>query len=449
MKSYYALFLLGIAACKLSAEAPPSRLYRTPIVDRSVLVVIYMAARNDLSMYAETHIRQLLNLGSSDRVKIFVHLDLQKRDEPFVTQNFFVEKNKLLPIGEEGPKDSGKKETLIEAASMAYEQFPADEVVLVLWNHGTGPLEPKITPTINQWDLWHVDERTGKIDLEQSVGYIDRFSPGEGSFNQPKGICFDDSTGSYLTINDLTEAIEHISKNVIKKKFSIIACDACLMAGADVFIGLHPYADYFVASQEVELGLGYKYDLIVEPLVHDKVCCGEELACHFVDAFKEYYSPKIDFYTHVAIDLSYSEQLENNIDKLARCLSFGLQHQQDKTVKEAIRLSRHKKHCIRFNEPTYLDLGSLYSNLLKNLDMCVLSDANTMHFKHVLLAILKEGLTLIHNAVKANVVGSKHAYASGMSIYFPEFLIHKSYKLNAFAQQTYWLSFLEEYVASR
>ncbi len=77
------------------------------------------------------------------------------------------------------------------------------------------------------------------------------------------------------------------------------------MAGADVFIGLHPVCDFFVASQEVELGLGYQYDRIVEPLVHDEVCCGEELACHFVQAFKEYYSPKIDFYTHAAIDLSY------------------------------------------------------------------------------------------------------------------------------------------------
>ncbi len=440
------IFLIGISACQLTAQDTP--LYRTPAL-RSVLVVIYMAARNDLSMYAETHIRQLLELGSSDRVKIFVHLDLQKPGEPYITKNFFVEKDKLIPVGKDGPMDSGKKQTLIATTAMAYEKFPADEVVLVLWNHGTGPIEPKLTPSVNQWELWHVNERTGKIDLDQSVGYIDRFSPGEGSFNQTKGICFDDATGNYLTIAELTDAIRYISHNVIRKKFSIIACDACLMAGVDVFIGLNPYADYFVASQEVELGLGYKYDRIVEPLVHDEICCGEELACHFVHAFKEYYSPKIDFYTHAAIDLSYGEQLEGNLDKLARCLSYGLQHQKDKTVKEAIRLSRHKKYCIRFNEPTYIDLGNLYSNLLKNIDMCSLKDADDRAFKNILLEILKEGITIIHDAVKANEVGSKHAHASGMSIYFPEFIVHKSYQSNAFAQKTFWLSFLKEYVASR
>lgn len=448
-KLMWLLACLGayFSSTQLHAETSP-RLYRKP-PERSVLVIIYMAARNDLSMYAETHIRQLLNLGSTDRVKLFVHLDLQKNDEPFITKNFFVEKNKLFNIGGDSPMDSGKKETLIKATSMAYQEFPADEVVLVLWNHGTGPIEPTIAPSINQWELWHVDERSGKIELDQSVGYIDRFSPGEGSFNEPKGICFDDSTGHYLTTNDLADAIAYISQQVIHKKFSIIACDACLMGGADVFLELHQYANYFVASQEVELGLGYQYDRIVEPLIRNEVCCGEELACHFVNSYKEYYSPKIDFYTHSAIDLSYAQDLATNIGKLAHSLRYGLAHQKEKSVKEAIRLSRHKKHCIRFNEPTYLDLGCLYANLLNNVPLCVLEDADTQAFKQELTATLHEGLRLIKKAVKANEVGSKHERACGMSIYFPEFIIHKSYKENSFAQHTHWLTFLQEYVASR
>jgi len=422
-------------------------LYRKP-PERSVLVIVYMAARNDLSIYAETHIKQLLNLGSSDRVKLFVHLDLQKSDEPFVSKNFFVEKNRLIPVGQEKPMDSGKKETLIQAATMAYQQFPAQEVVLILWNHGTGPIEPAVTHSIHPWELLRVDERSGKIDLDDSIGYLERLAPGEGSFNEPKGICFDDVTGNYLTIQDLTEAIGLLSREIIHKKFSIVACDACLMAGADVFLELHPYVDYFVASQEVELGLGYQYDYIVEPLVKNEICCGEELACHFVRAYKEYYRPKIDFYTHAAIDLTYAPYLKANIDNLAQCLSFGLTHQKEKSVKEAIRLSRHKKNCIRFNEPTYLDLGSLYRNMLKNVPLCVLENANTQTYKEELTAILHEGLSLIKKAVKANEAGNKHEKTSGISIYFPEFIIHKSYKQNNFACNTHWLSFLQMYVSS-
>lgn len=158
-------------------------------------------------------------------------------------------------------------------------------MVLILSNHGTGPIEPTTVPSINQWEMWQVNNKSGKIDLDQSVGYIDRFSPGEGSYNQTKGICFDDSTGCYLTIEKLTQAIGYISRSVIKKKFSIVACDACLMAGADVFVGLKPYAHYFVGSQEVELGLGYKYDRLIEGLINNTATNSEDLACHFVNVF--------------------------------------------------------------------------------------------------------------------------------------------------------------------
>ncbi len=214
-----------------------------------------------------------------------------------------------------------------------------------------------------------------------------------------------------------------------------------------MFTGFNEYVDYYVASQEVELGIGYKYDALVAPLVNDIVCCGEELACHFVQSYKEYYSPKIDFYTHVAIDLSYAQALENNIDALAQLLLYGLQHQKNKSVKEAIRLSRHKKYCIRFNEPTFIDLGNFYHNLLTHIDSCSLKTNQGPIFKQKLSQILSQGLDLIKVAVKANEVGSKHEQACGISIYFPEFVIHRSYKRNAFAKRTNWLNFLQTYVS--
>lgn len=217
--------------------------------------------------------------------------------------------------------------------------------------------------------------------------------------------------------------------------------------GADVFTGFHHYVDYYVASQEVELGIGYKYDAIVKPLIYDEICCGEELACHFVQAFKEYYSPKIDFYTHVALDLSYAEALEKNIESLSKLLIYGLYYQQGKTVKEALRLSRHKKYCARFNEPTYIDLGNFYDNLLTHIDRCSLTNGKTESFRKKLFTLLTEGRDIIHDAVRANEVGSKHEQATGISIYFPEFIIHRSYLGNSFANKTHWLTFLQEYVS--
>ena len=72
---------------------------------------------------------------------------------------------------------------------------------------------------------------------------------------------------------------------------------------------------------------------------------------------------------------------------------------------------------------------------------------DTKQYQQALFTILSQGVSLMQDAVKANVSGSKHEYASGISIYFPEFIIHKSYHHNSFAQQTHWLEFLKEYVA--
>ena len=192
-----------------------------------------------------------------------------------------------------------------------------------------------------------------------------------------------------------------------------------------------------ITSLKNHLTKAARNPLVIKRLLHDI----------FIKAFKQYYSPKIDFYTHVAIDLSYGEELENNIDTLAKLLMYGLHYQEKKTVKEAIRLSRHKKYCIRFNEPTYIDLGNFYDNLLTHIASCSLSNDQDEVFKKKLHTVLTNGLDLIHKAVKANEVGSKHEHASGISIYFPEFIIHRSYKNNEFAKRTHWLKFLQEYVA--
>jgi hypothetical protein len=378
--------------------------FKAPPGPRSTLVVIYMAARNDLSIFAERHIRQLQNLGSTDQVKIFVHLDTLKTAPGFHTdstidgelsRNFFIDKNRLLQIGPEHMQDSGKKETLIETVKTAYSYFPAEEVVLILWNHGHGPIEAVIQNS-EPYDMWRIHSSKETVDLDDSIGYLDRLTSGEFSLHQPKGICSDDVTGSYLTISDLTEALRIISQEVIKKKIGILACDACTMAGADVFCGLSPYVKYFVASQEVEMGLGYKYDLLMKPLLSGIIRTPSIFACHFVNAYKEFYSQKMDYYTHCAIDLAESSALERNIDELSLWLILGLEHQHKKTIKDAIRLSRHKNHCIRFNEPTFLDLGNLYRNLLKNLHLCTLTTPEaTEHFRKSVSSVLTEGINLI------------------------------------------------------
>ena len=219
------------------------------------------------------------------------------------------------------------------------------------------------------------------------------------------------------------------------------------MAAADVFIGLEPYVHYFIGSEEVELGSGYKYDILLEPLLQGTMTCNERFARHIVSAYEEAYTKIMPELTHSAVDLTGIALLERNIDEVAQTLIWGLERQKNKSVKEAIRLSKHKNSCTRFKEPTYIDLGHFYANLLNNSAQCELTD-QTSEFKQRITRLLKEGHEIIRQVVIANAVGDKMKKATGIAICFPEFVIHKSYHHNPFATKTQWLKFLKKYLGS-
>ncbi len=415
-----------------------------------VLIVLYMAARNDLFPFAGRNIKQLQAVGSDERIKIFIRFDLQKPDQPCITKHFFIEQNKVMQLGSDLSMDSGDEKSLIYTVQCAYERFPADELVLILWNHGTGGIEPDIQKVINPSELFLYNPKKGLVEINRSINFLDYISQGETAYNETKGICFDDSSGNYLTIEKLTNALRVISTEILKKKIKILACDACLMAGADVFIGFEPFVHYFVGSQEAELGAGYRYDILLEPLLKNKMHCNADLARHFVFAYKEAYGKVSQDYTHSAIDLTNIDEFGSTIDKLAGSLLMGLEQQKGKSVKEAIRLSRHKNHCTRFIEQSYIDFGHFCSNLQKNLSKCeLLTSSGTSEFKADVSAQLTKIKKIMGTVVIANAVGKNLQHATGVSIYFPEFIIHKSYHRNAFACNNNWLPFLKKYHAVR
>ena len=412
-----------------------------------VLVVVHMAARNDLFPYAGRNIKHLQTCSSSSTVKIFIRLDMKKPHQPCVTKYFFIDNNKVMQVGDDVNLDSGDEKSLIHTVQIAYERFPADELILILWNHGYGAIEPSVQKAINPSELFRYNSKKGIIELDRSVGFMDYISKGETSFQDPKSICFDDISGNYLTIPKLTHALEVISRDILRKKIKILACDACLMGGADVFIGWENYIEYYVASQEEELGTGYRYDLLLEPLMQGKYRCDKQFARHFVKAFKDAYDQITQDYTQAAIDMSCAYELGKNIDSVASLLIMGLEKQKGKTVKEAIRISRHKHHCTRFGEPSYIDLGNFYDNLLKNCPKCELeTPESSALFRAHLSDLLKKGTQLMQKAVIANTTGKNLHRATGISIHFPEFVIHKSYHHNMFATSTHWLPFLKKYL---
>lgn len=411
------------------------------------LKLVYMSADNDLFPFAGRNIKQMQAVGSNDRIKILIHFDMHRPGQKKISKRFFIEKDKIIQIGPDMQMDSGNMNTLIDFFKFATEMFsPTEyEIILDLWNHGTGIIEPTIRKSINPSKLFSYNHTTRLIELNRSVGFLDFISSGQET-KKSRGICFDDTTGNYLTNHNLKEALKIITQKIIGKKLAIVCCDACLMSMIECMCPIKDYIEYFVSSQEIELGTGYNYTNVLKPFLL-KNLNKEEFAKHIVDAYSEMYGKITHDYTQSAVDLSQINLLQQNINEISKLLIQGLSHQSKNCIKDYIKISRNKNNCTYFDEPSYIDLGHFYQNLINNINKCNLIYPNTTNeFKDNLDQLLKDGLYIINKIVIANTVGKNLKHAKGISIYFPENYIHKSYYDSEFAKNTYWLKFLIEYL---
>lgn len=410
-------------------------------------ILVFAAADNNLRDFAPRNQKQMSVVGSNDTVNMLMHMDIRLSGNKKMSRRYYIDKNNPTPVemAEKTAMDSGDPATLISACRWAIEEFPAEKYMLVLWNHGTGIIDPYGRRQFDTNFMFHYNAETNNFELDRTIGFIDLIEALDD-----RGICWDDTTGNYLTNQKLEQALNEIVTNQLKgQKFDIIAFDACLMSMLEVAEITKRYAKIQVSSQEVEPGPGWKYDealSIFNTPNPDK----KDVAINIVNAFAKAYKPNgnhpgfID-YTQSALDLTAIEDLEKNVNELADILIRALESEKAVVYKNIIGASRAKKNLTHFNEPTYVDLHHLYTNLLKNLREQFKSfDLLNMQ----LLRCLETGLVLIKKAVIHSVSGSNLPHARGISIFFPEKRIHPSYKKANFAKNN-WINFLSKYVLNQ
>lgn len=409
-------------------------------------IIIYMSADNDLRSFAARNIKQMALVGSNEFINILVQLDIRITGNKKITRRYYIEKNKILHVNSHDPysqkMDSGDPETLISCCTWAIKHYPAQHIGLIFWNHGTGPLDPTTGRIINPTELFTFNPSINKFELDRNMGFIDYLSVVN---NSERGICWDDSTGNYLTNQKLDAALAHIKTTCLHgKKFALIGFDACLMSSIEIANIIKNYADYMVGSQEVELGTGWNYQRVFTPFQSTPLSPAA-FAQHIVNVYGITYSTITNDYTQSAINLNSIHELENNVDKVAQLLIECLQKQKNNSVKNMLQAARHKDQCTCFDEPSYLDLYHLYSSLQANMGLCTFTDsASGNSLKQTLHNALDEGKNIIKSVVFANTVGKNLQLAQGISIYFPERRIHYSYKKTPFAATNKWFSFLTQ-----
>lgn len=278
--------------------------------------------------------------------------------DPTLNQRWLLDGDVLRFLEERPSCDMGAADTLYQFIDFAMRDYPAKHYGLVLWDHGSGA--------------------TG-------------------------GICYDEGTGNALHMSDVHTALAQAETEHKYGKLDFVGFDACLMAGLETAQYLADYADYMLASEELEPGSGWDYAGWLSALSSSPTLAAPELLVRAVDTFVET-SLEIDaddLVTLSILDLSklprLNQELDNIGDKLEDVLENGdFQH-----------ISRKRQSMRAFGE--YYGQSS---------DMVDLG-----HFAQTYAELVGADTMPLQNALDEVVVYSRHSdnmeNISGLSILLP------------------------------
>lgn len=397
--------------------------------------LVYAAGDNDLSEFTSLDIKEMEKIGSNDLINIVVYLDQEHATSK--TEYLHVQKGFSNQIKIHDEKlDSGNPDTLINFFEWAMKNYPAKNYALVLWNHGSGILDPVRTAPSQRNIFFHFDPHTKTYGINRNISFLDFFRSQKNKNLDLKGVCFSDTYGTYLTNQKLQYALRVIATEILKRKIDIVAFDACLMAMLEIADIVKHYAHYMVGSEEIEMGNGWLYSDVLEPFSKGTLT-REQFAKHIVASYESGYLNVCDDYTQSAITLNRIDTLKENVDKVAGLLVEALYHQQDFSVKAVIKVASSPRMCTHYSEQTYIDLYDFYNNLLRMLYYVRLNQGHET-IKDELSVALKAGMELISQTVLANVAGTALSKSKGISIYFPTQYVDHSYEKTSIFKETRW-----------
>ena len=185
-------------------------------------VLVYQIADNNLEPFALADLQEMASIESSENLDMVVLSDrstgetadpVLNIDDWDTAKTFEVGEGELTEVSDQGELDMGDPATLRDFVAAGFEAHPADNHAVVLWDHGAG---------------W----------------------PGMGP---------DESSGDLLTLPEIQQGLSDGMAAAGVDKLDVVGFDACLMATYEVGLAMAPLADYMIASQELEPGIGWDW----------------------------------------------------------------------------------------------------------------------------------------------------------------------------------------------
>ena len=349
----------GILNTKVAAEARDK--YTTIYGNGQdvVTIMVYMCGTDLESKYgmATSDMKEMASATLSDNVNVIVYTGgckNWKNDTVSSSKNqiYKIENGKWICLEKDmGSAAMTKASTLTDFIKYCKKNYPANRNALIFWDHGGGSLS--------------------------GYGY-DEKNAGSGS----------------MGLASINTALKNAGM-----QYDFIGFDACLMATMENALMLTPYADYLIASEETEPGVGWYYTNWLTALSKNTAMPTIEIGQKIVDDFVDVCAQRCrgQKTTLSVVDLAeLQETVPTKLSAFASSTSDLIQNDQYQTVSSARYNTREFAQSSKIDQ---VDLVHLAQNL------------NTAEAKQLTLAI--------KSAVKYNRTSSNMLNANGISIYFP------------------------------
>lgn len=356
--------------------------------------LIYMAGDNNLERFGIQNIRELQEIGSSEKCNILVLFDRSEgydrtEDNWTNTKLFLISKNPKTMnddcIYDFEELDMTSVDSLYNFLELVNTYFPAKNTILDLWSHGRGVYPDGI--------------------ISRSI--IEDYTTGYGSTMM-------------MSINDLANCIKKF-EDISKKKIDIIFFDACYMQMIEICYQLKDLTDYILGAETSIPGIGSNYKKIANFLTNNDFSI-RELAEFFLSATS--LSSSSD-YSYSLIDTSQIDTFLYYFNNFCEELMNYSNYYE--IIEKRINMTK-----VATVYPEFTDLYEFISNF-ENIDG-----------QNILLQSLSRLI------VKSNSIGTFVDKTKGIGINFPyeesEICFYKSedtnYEILDFYNDTYFDEFL-------
>ena len=359
--------------------------------------LVYMVADNNLEPFALADMAEMAQVGSSDQVKIVVQIDraaaysadpLGAIPDFTTAKRILVEQGSYKELADLGELDMGDQRTLQDFLEWGLKAYPADRTALIFWDHG------------GSWPGFGGDES---------------------------------ANSSVLDLAELKGGIQAAMTTTGQKQFALLGFDACLMGTVEVALAMKPFAEYLLASEELEPGHGWDYQNL-SLIAADPSTAPDVLGRKLIDGFaaQAKQAGTSANITLALTDLYAMDDIVGGLDALNR----------DFTAKMAefdTTLGRQREASLAFGQMpdprqsfNMVDLGDLMTHLAS-------ADPRFAAVKNQIQAGLAK-------AVLARTTGPLTQAATGLSVYFPSSASTYAASYDKVTESGSWRTFLKAFV---